>query len=612
VHTPFPASFTRARTAVAILLALALGACGAPGGDTPAPAELPPELPSGWTAKQTQYAERDMVAAANPLAVDAGVAILAQGGSAVDAAIAVQMVLTLVEPQSSGIGGGAFLLHFDPAASRLVAYDGRETAPAAATPDMFLGPDGQPLPFTQAVDGGLSVGTPGIIRLFEDVHRAHGVLPWAALFAPAIALAEEGFPVSPRLHTMIAGTAERLCAQPAARAYFLKPDMCEPLDEGTVLRNPELAATLRAIADGGAAAFYTGAIAQAIVDAVRTHPTNPGRLSMADLAAYTAVAREPLCGPYRTFRLCGMPPPSSGAIAVLQTLGMLEQFDVAALAPDSADAVHLLSEAYRLAYADRAVYAADDGFVDVPVAGLLDPGYLASRAARIRRDRSLGVPEAGTPAGAVAGGRDQSLGLPSTSHVSIVDREGRMVNMTTTIESGFGSLQLVRGFLLNNELTDFSLVPTDASGRPVANRVEPGKRPRSSMAPTVVFNAQGEVEAIVGSPGGSAIIQYVTKTLVGLIDWQLDIQQAIDLPNFGAQTSATTTLERGTRLAALQSDLEARGHVVSVVDINSGLQGIVLNGVQASGATGAFARAPGRGRWAGGADPRREGTARGH
>jgi len=597
--------------AIAFATALLAG-CGAPADPVETPQETAPELPSGWTDKTTQYAERDMVAAANPLAVDAGVAILAQGGSAVDAAIAVQMMLTLVEPQSSGIGGGAFLLHFDPAASRLVAYDGRETAPADATPDMFLGPDGGPLPFTQAVDGGLSVGTPGVIRLLEHVHREHGVLPWAALFAPAIALAEEGFPVSPRLHTMIAGTAERLCAQPAARAYFLKPDTCEALDEGTRLRNPELAATFRAIADGGAAAFYTGAIAQAIVDAVRTHPTNPGRLSMADLAAYTPVVREPLCGTYRTFRLCGMPPPSSGAIAVLQTLGMLEPFDLAAMAPDSADAVHLISEAYRLAYADRAVYVADDAFVDVPVAGLLDAGYLKSRAALIRMDRSLGVPEAGTPAGAVAGGRDQSLGLPSTSHISIVDREGRMVNMTTTIENGFGSLQLVRGFLLNNELTDFSLTPTDAAGRPIANRVEPRKRPRSSMAPTVVFNARGEVEAIVGSPGGGAIIQYVTKTLVGLIDWQLDIQQAIDLPNFGAQTSATTTLERGTRLAALQAALEARGHTVTVADINSGLQGIVLNGTQASGSPGAFARAPGRGRWAGGADPRREGTARGH
>jgi gamma-glutamyltranspeptidase / glutathione hydrolase len=608
---PPVASFLRypALGAVALTIAVVLG-CRAPSDPAETLMEQAPELPSGWTDKTTQYSERDMVAAANPLAVDAGVAMLAQGGSAVDAAIAVQMVLTLVEPQSSGIGGGAFLMHYDPA-GELVAYDGRETAPAAATPDMFLDADGQPLPFTQAVDGGLSVGTPGVVRLFERAHRAHGVLPWATLFEPAIGLAEDGFVISPRLHAMIAGTAERLCAQPAAAAYFLKPDTCEAQDEGALLRNPELAATLRAIASGGAPAFYTGGIAQAIVDAVRTHPTNPGRLTLADLAAYEPTAREPLCGPYRGFRLCGMPPPSSGAIGVLQTLGILEHFDLAALAPGSADAVHLISEAYRLAYADRAVYVGDDAFVDVPVAGLLDPAYLKSRADLIRMDRSLGAPAAGVPANATAGGIDRSLGLPSTSHISIVDRSGRMVNMTTTIENGFGSLQMVRGFLLNNELTDFSLVPTDADGRPVRNRVEPGKRPRSSMAPTVVFNGRGEVEALVGSPGGSAIIQYVTKTLIGLIDWQLDIQQAIDLPNFGAQTSATTTLERGTALTALEPELATRGHEVVVSDINSGLQGIIFNGTHPSGTAGAFARAHGNGRWAGGADPRREGTAKG-
>ena len=597
--------------ALALCATLAIGACDSPPTSDAPPDARAPELPSGWTDKTTQYADRDMVAAANPLAVDAGVAILAQGGSAVDAAIAVQMVLTLVEPQSSGIGGGAFLMHYDPESRDLVAYDGRETAPAAATPDMFLGADGQPLPFAQAVDGGLSVGTPGVVRLFERVHRAHGVLPWAALFDPAVALAERGFPISPRLHTMTAGTAERLCAQPAAAAYFLKPDSCEAREEGSLLRNPELAATFRAIAAGGADAFYTGSIAQAIVDAVRSHPTSPGRLSLEDLATYEPTTRAPLCGSYRGFSLCGMPPPSSGAIAVLQTLGILEHFDLASLPPGSADAVHLISEAYRLAYADRAIYVGDDAFVDVPVAGLLDAAYLKSRAALVRMDRSLGLPAAGVPAGASALGRDRSLDLPSTSHVSIVDSNGRMVNMTTTIENGFGSLQMVGGFLLNNELTDFSLAPADADGRPVANRVEPGKRPRSSMAPTVVFNARGEVEALLGSPGGAAIIQYVTKTLIGLIDWQLDIQQAIDVPNFGAQASATTLLERGTPVAALEADLAARGHLVTITDINSGLQGIVLNGTHASGAPGAFARAPGRGRWAGGADPRREGTARG-
>jgi gamma-glutamyltranspeptidase/glutathione hydrolase len=575
-------------------------------------AAVAPELPSGWNHKSTQYADHDMVAAANPLAVDAGVAMLAQGGSAIDAVIAVQMMLTLVEPQSSGIGGGAFLLHYDPAARALAAYDGRETAPAAATPDMFLDASGRPLEFTRAVDGGLSVGTPGILKLFEVVHARHGKLPWATLFEPAIALAERGFPISPRLHTMIAGTADRLCAQKTAAAYFLKAGTCQAKDEGTVLQNPGLAGTLRALASGGARAFYTGPIADAIVRTVRTHPTNPGPLTHADLATYRVKERTPLCGEYRGYRLCGMPPPSSGSLAVLQTLGILQHFNVATLAPNSADAVHLLSEAYRLAFADRATYAGDPDFAPVPVSGLLDRAYLKARAAAIHMERSMGAATAGRPPGFVGAlGQDRSLSLPSTSHVAIVDRDGRMANMTTTIENGFGSLQMVQGFLLNNQLTDFSLAPADEEGRPVANRVEPGKRPRSSMAPMVVFGTGGEIEAIVGSPGGSNIIHYVTKTLVGMIDWKLDVQQAIDLPNFGAQTSSTTTVERGTVLEGLEGELKARGHTVAVADINSGLQGIVFNGTRANGQPGALARAPGKGRWAGGADPRREGTARG-
>jgi gamma-glutamyltranspeptidase/glutathione hydrolase len=553
-----------------------------------------------------------MVAAANPLAVDAGVAILAQGGSAVDAAIAIQMVLGLAEPQSSGIGGGAFLMHYDGASETLIGYDGRETAPAAATPDMFLDDRSQPLEFTKAVDGGRSVGTPGVVKMLELAHGRHGKLPWATLFARAITLAEQGFPISPRLHTMIAGSAERLCAQTTAAAYFLKPDSCAARDEGTILRNPELAGTLRAIADGGAKAFYSGTIARDIVDAVRSHPTNPGRLTLEDLAGYEPKVRGPVCGGYRGFRICGMPPPNSGAVTLLQTLGILERFDLRQYAPGSVDAVHLISEAYRLAYADRAKYIGDADFVSVPVAGLLDPGYLATRASLIRMDRSMGAPTAGVPPGSAARGLDDSPSLPSTSHLVVVDQAGNMVSMTTTVENAFGSLQMVRGFLLNNQLTDFSFSPIDSESRPVANRVEPGKRPRSSMAPTFVFNAKNEVEAILGSPGGSNIIQYVAKTLVGLIDWGLDIQRAIDLPNFGAQTTATTMLEKGTPLSGLERDLTARGHTVVVADINSGLQGIVFNGTRASGAPGAFARAAAKGRWAGGADPRREGVAKGH
>ena len=591
---------------VALLLALTLVAM--PTREARAQAASQPELPSGWTPKTTQFANRDMVAAANPLAVDAGVTILRQGGSALDAAIAVQMMLTLVEPQSSGIGGGAFLLHYDGTAKTLVGYDGRETAPAAATPDQFM-TLGKPRSFLDAVTGGLSVGTPGVISMMAMAHAKHGTLPWAALFQPAIDLAEKGFPISPRLYSALAGTAERLCREKAVAAHYLKAD-CTPKDQGSLLKNPELAATLRAIAKDGAKAFYSGPIAEAIVNAVRSHPTNPGRLTLQDLADYTPAVREPICGPYRGLRICGMPPESSGTIAVLQTLGILEQFDVAKLAPNSLDAVHLISEAYRLAYADRQKFIGDPAFVSVPVQGLLDAGYLKQRASLIRMDRTMGVPTAGAPTGAEPRGLDDSPSLPSTSHVSIVDKDGNMVAMTTTIENGFGSLQMVKGFMLNNQLTDFSLSPTDAEGRPVANRVEAGKRPRSSMAPSFVFNANGDVEAVVGSPGGGNIIQYVVKTLVGLIDWKLDIQAAIDLPNFGAQTSATTEVEKGTVLAALQPGLAARGHTVAVVDINSGLQGIVFNGRR--GTTPApFAKAPGKGTWAGGADPRREGTAKG-
>jgi gamma-glutamyltranspeptidase/glutathione hydrolase len=566
-----------------------------------------PELPSGWTPKTTQFANRDMVAAANPLAVEAGVTILRKGGSALDAAIAVQMMLTLVEPQSSGIGGGAFLLHYDGKAKSLVGYDGRETAPAAATPDQFM-KLGKPRDFLDAVTGGLSVGTPGVVRMMAMAHARHGKLPWAALFQPAIDLAEKGFPISPRLYTALAGTAERLCREKAVAAHYLKAD-CTPKDQGSLLKNPELAATLRAIAKDPEA-LYHGPLAEAIVNAVRSHPTNPGRLTLQDLADYKPAVREPICGPYRGLRICGMPPESSGTIAVLQTLGILEQFDVAKLAPNSLDAVHVISEAYRLAYADRQKYVGDPAFVSVPVAGLLDAGYLKQRASLIKMDRTMGVPTAGAPSGAEPRGLDDSPSLPSTSHVSIVDKDGNMVAMTTTIENGFGSLQMVKGFMLNNQLTDFSLSPTDAEGRPVANRVEAGKRPRSSMAPSFVFNAKGDVEAIVGSPGGGNIIQYVVKTLVGLVDWKLDIQAAIDLPNFGAQTSATTEVEKGTVLSTLQAGLAARGHNVAVVDINSGLQGIVFNGTRGT-APAPFAKAPGKGTWAGGADPRREGTAKG-
>ncbi|GAB4397982.1 MAG: gamma-glutamyltransferase [Rhodoferax sp.] len=606
-------------------LSFALSACGGSDGISlppvqPEPTEqfVPPEPPSGYQAKTIAYANQDMVAAANPLAVQAGLDILGRGGSAVDAAIAVQMVLNLVEPQSSGIGGGAFLMHFDRSKNQVLAYDGRETAPAAATPDQFIGPDGKPLGFLAAVDGGLSVGTPGLLRMLELAHKAHGKLPWKDLFAPAIALAENGFAISPRMSVSIAASAARIKAQgePGA-SYFLNADGSAKA-AGTILKNPEFAATLRAIADGGAQVFYSGELAQAIVDKVRNHPTNPGRMTLADLAGYQAKVREPVCAIYRVqYKVCGMPPPSSGGITLLQTLGLLEPFDLGALSPTSADAVHLVSEAYRLAYADRALYIADSDFVTVPTAGLLDKTYLAERAKLIRMDRSLGTPVAGIPPGVSRpAAADTSLNLPSTSHVSIVDRNGNAVSMTTTIENGFGSLQMVRGFLLNNQLTDFSFTPTDASGAPVANRVEPLKRPRSSMAPTFVFNAKtGDLEAAVGSPGGSAIIQYTAKTVLGMIDWKLNVQQAINLPNFGAQTNATTSIEKGSVIdtPAVRDELARRGHTVAqTTAFTSGLHGVTFNGLRADGQPGLLARNPGAGTWAGGADPRREGVARGH
>ncbi len=608
---------------VVLMASAGLTACGGdndpvPPSATTADTFLPPEGTSGFMPKTIAYANRDMVAAANPLAVDVGVATLAAGGSAVDAAIAVQMVLNLVEPQSSGIGGGAFMLHYKNADNTLVAFDGRETAPAAATEDMFLNPTTRaPLAFATAVNGGLSVGTPGVVKMLEDAHRKHGKLPWKDLFAPAIRMSTDGFAISQRLFTLLDGSTALRTQQPAA-SYFYQADPVDPTrlvpkPVGTLLRNPELAASLNTIANGGSAAFYTGPLAQAIVAKVAAHPTNPGRLTMADLAAYQAKERAAVCGVYRVkLRVCGMPMPSSGGTTVAMILGMLDRFDVAALRPNTVESVHLISEAYRLAYADRAVYMADSDFVSVPVAGLLRPAYLQSRAALINPARSIGVPTAGVPEGVVtAFGKDTALDLPSTSHLSIVDAEGNAVSMTTTIENGFGSLQMVGGFLLNNQLTDFSFAPRDSAGNPVANRVQPGKRPRSSMAPTIVFNDKNEIEIIVGSPGGSNIIQYVTKSIVGVVDWKLNIQQAINLPNFGAQTTATTSLERLTTIADLRAGLEGKGHVVAVADINSGLHGITFNGQRADGSFGAFAQAV-LAKWAGGADPRREGKAAGN
>jgi gamma-glutamyltranspeptidase/glutathione hydrolase len=550
----------------------------------------PPEIASGYADKPLARAKRFMVVSANPLATRAGYEVLREGGSAVDAAIATQLVLNLVEPQSSGIGGGAFIVHFDAAKKALAAYDGRETAPAAARPERFLGADGTPIGFGEAINNGRSVGVPGLLRMLELAHRQHGKLPWARLFAPAIDLAQSGFAISPRLALQIAGDPF-LKSNAAARAYFFDAQG-RPLAAGTLLRNPALAEVLRAVAARGAEAFYRGDIARDIVAAVRSHP-RPGDMTEADMAAYVAKTRPALCGPYRDYTLCGVPPPSSGAITVLSLLGVLERFDMAALRPDSAAAVHVFAEAGRLAYADRDAYVADPDFVSVPVAGMLDRGYLAQRSALIRPQSSMGHASAGKPAGASALAPDETSELAATSHLSVIDAAGNAVAMTTTIESQFGSRIMVRGFLLNNEMTDFSFAPA-INGTPVANRVEGGKRPRSSMAPTLVFGTDGRLRMAVGSPGGNAIINYVAKTLVGVLDWKLDMQQAAALPNMGSRNRATE-LERGSALERLAPALRAMGHEVQIGDAASGVHGIVVDkeGLQ------------------GGADPRREGTALG-
>jgi len=564
---------------------------------------LVPPAGRAQAPRQAAPAQRFMVAAAHPLAAEAGARILRQGGGAVDAAVAVQMVLALVEPQSSGIGGGALLLHWESAARALHGWDGRETTPAAATPALFMR-DGRPMGFMEAVLGGRSVGVPGAVAMLEAAHRAHGKLPWAALFEPAIALAEEGFEVSPRLAAQLATEAERLRADPAARAYFLLPDG-SPLPAGYRLRNPALAETLRAIARDGAAALHRGAIAADIAAAVRGHPTNPGLMTTDDLAGYAPKRRDPVCAPYRRFRVCGFPPPSSGGVAVAQILGLLAHFDMAALDPRGADAAHLLVEAGRLAFADRNLYLADADFVRVPLRGLLEPGYLTVRAQMIDRDRAMSpAPRAGNPSWRDAGAAprfalQEDQPESGTSQVSIVDAEGNAVSMTTTIEDAFGARMMVRGFLLNNELTDFSFRP-EADGRPVANRVEPGKRPRSSMSPTIVLDAEGRLNAVVGSPGGARIIGYVAQALVAMLDWEMEPQDAVALPHVGVVGTAVPELEAGTSAAGLAEALAARGHrPPEVRAMPSGLQAIRV--VERKGEGGP--------RLLGGADPRREGVA---
>jgi gamma-glutamyltranspeptidase / glutathione hydrolase len=587
------------RTRTAISLAIAL--CGLVHAQAVPPSAPPmsravPEASSVWTDKVAVRSRHFMVATANPLATEAGYEILREGGNAADAAVAAQLVLGLVEPQSSGLGGGAFLLYRDAKEGRLVAYDGRETAPAAARPDRFLDADGRPLAFYDAVIGGRSVGVPGTMRLLETVHRRHGRLPWKRLFEPAIALAERGFAISPRLHALLA--AEKHWVQPRARAYFLTADGA-PRPVGALLKNPAYAHTLRTLAARGADALYTGPIADDIVRTADHAPAHPGDLTTRDLAGYRVVAREPVCGGYRGYRVCGVPPPSSGGIAVAQILGMLEPYDVASMGVESFWSVHFITEAERLAFADRDAWIADPAYVSPPP-GLLGARYLHRRSMLISALSSIGHALPGDPRRAIARPAEIGWGIgaaaefPSTSQLSIVDREGNAVSMTTTIEDAFGSrLMTEGGFLLNNELTDFSFAPV-VDGKPVANRVEAGKRPRSSMSPTIVFDHHGRLFAVLGSAGGSLIINDVAKTLIGIIDWHLDPQAAIALPNFGSR-NGPTELEKDTSVVALEPRLRAMGHPTRIIVDPSGLQAIVHT------ATG----------WIGGADPRREGVVKG-
>jgi len=543
-------------------------------------------------AGQPVTAEDWMVVAANPLAVEAGADVLAAGGTAADAMVAVQTVLGLVEPQSSGLGGGAFLVWYDAASGQITTLDGRETAPLAADPTLFQ-IDGERMGFWDAVVGGRSVGTPGTPRLLQAAHERWGTQDWAGLFDPAIGLAETGFAVSPRLAGAVADDAERLSSYPRTAEYFLPGG--EPIAEGTILRNHPYAATLRQIAEGGADVFYRGGIAQGIVDTVQNAEGNPGRLEMIDFAAYRVVERPAVCATYRAHDVCGMGPPSSGGLTVGQILGQLEGFDLSGMGPDDPHSWRLIGDASRQAFADRGRYMADSDFVPMPTEGLIDPEYLRARAEAFDDFLALETVAPGRPAWdhAMLWADNVSLELPSTSHISIVDSYGNALSMTTTIESGFGSrLMAPAGFLLNNELTDFSFA-SHADGVPIANRVEPGKRPRSSMAPTIVLR-EGAPVLVVGSPGGSRIIGYVAQTVIAHLDWGMDVQQAVAMGH-AVNRFGTYDLEDGTGITALDDDLAALGYEVNTRDLNSGLHAIAITD---DGLLG-------------GADPRREGIALG-
>ncbi len=538
------------------------------------------------------YSLPGMVSAADPRAAAAGVEMLRRGGSATDAAIATMIALTVVEPQSSGIGGGGFYVRSD-SAGRVDTVSGREKAPAAATGDWFL-VDGQPRAFSDAQPGGLSTGVPGNVALAAEAHRRHGKLPWAALFEPAIRLAEQGFAITPRLHNALGSSSATGAFGDGARLFYDSGG--QPLPTGTVVRNPALAAFLRRLAAEGPGAFYAGSNAAAIATAVSTAKHNPAPMTVADVGSMVAPGLPPLCGEYRRFRICGMGPPSSGATTVFAILKQLERFDLGALGKDNPVAWHLIAESERLAYADREKYLADADFVSVPVHGLMDDDYLQSRSALIDPARSLPHASAGNPPGAIALRIAPARPQPEhgTSDFAVVDRNGNAVSYTSTIESSFGSGIVVNGYYLNNELTDFSFTPTGHDGAPVANRVERGKHPRSSMAPTIVFGPDGHVRLVVGAAGGATIIAQVAKAIIGVIDFHLSAQDAIALPTLYGPGDKIY-VEQGTFLEAMIPDLRRLGHANIGTQPPGTFKG---NGIERV-----------NGRWVGAADPRSEGVA---
>lgn len=567
-----------------------------------------PEMDTGYTPKPGWETSEFAVAAANPIATDAGYQIIQNGGNAVDAAVAVQMVLTLVEPQSSGIGGGAFLLNWDGA--DVTVYNGRETVPSAADEELFIDDDGEVLSFTDAVHSGLSVGVPGTVAMLEHAHEQQGELPWAELFTPAITLAEEGLEISPRLHGILDRDENLRNDDIAANLYYDEDGDAHPI--GYKLQNPALAQIFREISERGSSAFYHGDVAESIVERVTSHE-RPGRMTMEDIANYPQRDFEvdAICTPWRDYDICGMPPPSSGHLAIMQMLGIMEETDTPEEAFQdsipSADWLHQYMEAAKLSFADRNQYVADPDYVDPPGdswKSMLDPGYLSQRAALIEEE-AMEEADYGTP-GAVSQvfGSQPKQPEQGTSHISIVDRDGNAVSMTTTIEQGFGSrimsdggTGLEGGFHLNNELTDLSRTPEDEEGRPIANRVESGKQPRSSMSPTLIFEQDtGDFVAAVGSPGGAGIIHYTAKAIIGLLDWDLDAQEAIDVPNFANYNNPAVLLESDMFPDEIKESLEARGHEVQERNMTSGLQAIQR--LQ-------------DGTLYGGADPRREGIVKG-